>query len=74
MEEKVQANKHESYGTLTLISVVIPLIGVILGIVYLTKSDKLDRKLGEHLIAVGIFATIVWAIAYPYIMGGELAI
>lgn len=59
---KVLANEHEDYGKFTLLTFVIPMVGFILGIVYLTKPDQLDRKLGEHLIVVSILFSILWVI------------
>lgn len=57
---KVKANHHESYGTLTLLTIVIPFVGFILGIVYLTKDKKVDKKLGEHLLALSILFGAFW--------------
>lgn len=56
---KVRAADHESHGTMTLIAVLIPLAGLIVGIAYLTKDRAVDRKLGEHLLSVSILAGIV---------------
>src|ERR1035437_3675626 len=57
---KAKASQHESYGTFTLITAIIPFVGFILGIVYLTKDKKVDKKLGEHLIAWSILFSIIW--------------
>lgn len=57
-----KAKDHDSYGLFTLIAIVIPLIGFILSIAYLTKSDPLDKKLGEHLLAFSILCFILWSI------------
>lgn len=63
---KIKASDHDIYAVTTIVSLLIPLIGIILGAVYLSKETKVDRKLGEHLIAVGIFscliAGIIWSI------------
>ena len=61
-EGKIKANHHSSYGVFTLLSILMPLIGLILGVVYLTKNNKLDKKLGEHCIAVSIIFFILWAV------------
>lgn len=61
---KIKASQHESYGSYTLITLIIPIVGLILGIVFLTKSDKLDKKFGEHLVAFSILAGIVQAVLY----------
>ena len=36
-----------------------PAVGIILGIVYLTKEKPVDKKLGEHLIAFSILFGII---------------
>lgn len=57
---KVKAKDHESYGTFTILSIIIPLVGFILGIVYLTKDKKLDKKLGEHMVAISVLFGAFW--------------
>ena len=64
--EKAIASKHESYGTFTIISILLPFIGIILGIVYLTKDNKLDKKLGEHCLALGVLFSILAAGVYQF--------
>lgn len=65
---KVDATKHESYNTFTLITFLLPMVGLILGIVYLTRNDALERKLGEHLIAFSVLASILWGFLYAFFM------
>ena len=60
VDDPVKANQHESYKTFSIISIVIPLVGFILGIVYLTKDKKLDKKLGEHLLVLSIVFSFIW--------------
>lgn len=63
MTEKVvsiKANQHDSYTTYTLLAILIPVIGLLLGVVFMGKDDKTDRKLGEHLLAVSVLFMIVW--------------
>lgn len=57
--KKIKANQHESYGSFTLISVLIPLAGLIMGVIFLTKDTALEKKLGEHLLAVSVLASII---------------
>jgi len=61
---KIKASDHDIYGVTTIVSFLIPTVGIILGIVYLSKDTKVDRKLGEHLIAVGILSCIVASIIW----------
>lgn len=56
---EVIAKNHESYGTLTLVAFFIPIVGIIFGIVYLAKDKLIDKKLGEHLIAISILFIII---------------
>lgn len=59
---KIKASQNSNYGVFSLISILMPLIGLILGVIYLTKNNKLDRKLGEHSIAVSILFFVFWSI------------
>lgn len=61
---KVKAKDHESYGTFTILSIIIPLVGFILGVVYLTKDKKVDKKLGEHMVALSVLFGIFWWILF----------
>ena len=63
-QTKIKASDHDIYGVTTIVSLLIPTVGIILGIVYLSKNTKIDRKLGEHLIAVGILSCIVASIIW----------
>ena len=54
------AKDHHSYGTITAVSVLLPIIGLIVGIAYLTKDRPVDKKLGEHAIAVSILFMFIW--------------
>lgn len=58
--EKPKARHHSSYGAFTILAIIFPIIGLILGIVYLTKSNILDRKLGEHSLTLSIFFGLIW--------------
>lgn len=69
---KVKASSHESYNTLTLISFVFPMVGIILGIVFFAKDTKQDRKLGEHLIAISILFMIIWYFIWSLYVGMTL--
>lgn len=66
--KQIKANDHESYGTFTIIALLIAPVGFILGIIYLTKNEKVDRKLGEHLIAISVLASIVYAVLWSALM------
>lgn len=64
--KKPVASDHESYNTLSIIGFLMPIIGIVLGIVYLTKEKTLDRKLGEHLIAFSLLGSILWGFLIYY--------
>lgn len=59
-DNKIKVSKHSDYATVTIISAILPIIGIILGIVYLTKNSKADKKLGEHAIVGSILFSILW--------------
>jgi len=61
---KIKAKDHESYGTFTILSIIIPLVGFILGVVYLTKDKKVDKKLGEHMVALSVLFGMFWWILF----------
>jgi uncharacterized membrane protein YvbJ len=58
---RVRAKDHPSYGMMTLLSAIIPIIGIIVGIVHLTKNTAIDKKLGEHMVVVSLFVVFLWA-------------
>lgn len=62
--EEVTANQHENYSLFTILAIIFPLIGLILGIVYLSKNNKIDKKLGEHALAFSILFGIIWTFVY----------
>lgn len=62
--KKVKASDHESYNTFSVIGFLLPIIGIVLGLIYLTKNDRMDRKLGEHMVAFSILGFIFWGIAW----------
>ena len=64
--KKAKASDHDSYGTYTLISILLPVVGVILGIVYLAKDKQIDKKFGEHLLSISVLALILWGGALWY--------
>jgi len=58
-KNNVRAKQHPSYGTFTALGLLLPIIGIIIGIVYLTKKDLLDRKVGEHTIVMSIIGFVL---------------
>lgn len=71
--QQLQARNHESYGAFTVLAVLLPPVGIILGIIYLAKSDPLSRKLGEHTIAFAVFAAIIISILWYLFIPHQLA-
>lgn len=73
--KKIKARHHDSYVALTILSIILPLVGLIVGIVFMTKNTKLDHKLGEHLIALsilmGIIGIIFWGVVFAAIGSNE---
>lgn len=69
---KVKSSQHDSYNAYTLLSFLIPIIGVILGVAYMTKDSKLDKKFGEHVLAIGIISIIFWSSAGAFLFWHSL--
>lgn len=63
-QPKVRASDHDSYNMYSIVSFLLPLAGIIMGAIMLTKDEKIDKKLGEHAIVVSIFGFIVWGILW----------
>ncbi|MFA5080784.1 MAG: zinc ribbon domain-containing protein [Candidatus Paceibacterota bacterium] len=59
-----KVSQHSSYGTFTIIAILLPIVGIILGVVYLTKDNQIDKKLGEHTLATSILFMIIWPILW----------
>lgn len=70
--QKVKAREHPSYWTFTLLGLLLPLIGIIVGIVYLTKDKKLDKKLGEHTIAISVLGFLLYWIFLALVNRGPI--
>lgn len=58
-KKEMRAKDHPSYGTFTLLSLIIPIAGFIVGIVHMTKDNTLDKKVGEHAIAISVLGCIL---------------
>lgn len=56
-----KAKYHKDYRKLTFVAFILPIVGFIMGIVYFAKDGRLNKKLGEHLVASSIGFTILWA-------------
>ncbi len=62
MKDKVKANQHESYGTFTVLGLLIPFVGLIVGAVFMTKDNKLDRKVGEHTVVMSVIGYVLYSL------------
>lgn len=65
--QKPLAREHAQYGQFTVISIIVPLLGLILGVIFLSRKDPLDRKLGEHSLATSLVFGIVWTVVLGFI-------
>ena len=63
-DKKVKAKNHESYTNYTVISLIIPIVGIIMGAIYLTKETPLDKKFGEHLVVTAIMGGILASLIF----------
>lgn len=71
-KNSVHAKQHPSYWTFTVLGLIIPYIGIIVGIVYLTKPEPLDRKVGEHTIVMGILGLVFAWFLYGWIFSSGI--
>lgn len=62
------AADHESYWAYTIVSALLPVIGLILGIVCLVRPEPVDRKLGEHCLALSVVFAVVYALLFPVVV------
>lgn len=65
--KSAKARDHSSYGGFTALAIIAPVIGLIIGIIYLTKSEPVDRKVGEHTLALSILFGIIWFVVLSVI-------
>ncbi|MCX4698996.1 hypothetical protein [Streptomyces sp. NBC_01373] len=70
-KNKLRASQHEDHKKFTLIGALFPLVGVVLGILYLAKDGKLNKKLGEHTLAVSALSGIIWIFVLGSLGGGR---
>jgi hypothetical protein len=60
----VRAKNHPNYLAYTALSVGLPIVGVLVGIVCLVRPEPLERKLGEHVLAVALLFMIIYYFGY----------
>jgi hypothetical protein len=64
--KKIRATDHPAYWIYTLVCLVIPIVGLVLGIVGLSKSDALEKKLGEHALAFSLVLMVLYYWLYMF--------
>jgi uncharacterized membrane protein YvbJ len=67
-----KVRKHPSYNTFMLLSFIIPFCGFILGAIYMAKPSALERKLGEHIIGMGIMSLILYGAVYYFSISTQI--
>jgi len=63
-QRPVAARTHPEYIKYTILTVLIPILGIGFGIIYSVRNDPQDKKLGEHLLAFGILLSILYSVLY----------
>ena len=71
---KVHAKNHPEYTKYTIFTVLVPIVGLLLGVTYSAKDDPQDKKLGEHLLAFSILLSILYAVLYVFFFAGYVII
>ncbi len=63
--EAPRARNHPSYASGSILGFLLPFFfGLIYGVVYMTKPAPLDKKLGEHVVAVSILTMVLYGVAW----------
>lgn len=70
-EVKMENNKENPDGLLSVISLLIPLFGLIAGAIFITRPNEIDRKTGVcclswALVGIVLYIVIHWFIISPY--------
>jgi len=58
------AEQHDAFGTAVAVAVLIPPIGVLLGVFFWKSSDALDRALGRRTVLMSVGACGLWLAVY----------
>ena len=62
MSEQLTETGHPNEIAHTLIAIFLPIVGCIIGIVFMCKNAPCDRKLGSKTVAISLAYAIVWMI------------
>jgi len=65
---KIHAKDHPSYNSFSILALIIPLVGIIMGADFLTKETPLEKKLGEHLIIMAILGMVLGALIWTFVL------
>jgi hypothetical protein len=61
----VKLSTHPSYNAFLFLAFLLPLFGLIAGIVLMTKDGVLDKRVGEHTLVMSLVFGFFW-----FIFGG----
>ncbi|MCK5320258.1 hypothetical protein KAJ61_02615 [Candidatus Parcubacteria bacterium] len=56
--------KKGDYAKYIIIAILLPIIGIIMGIIFMTKHNQETKKMGESLLAWSIFIAIIEGILF----------
>ena len=73
-QQSVHANQHISYWSFSAIGLLLWPVGLIVGIVFLTKSTLLERKLGEHTIVMSVLGLVLGGVLSALMFGTHSAL
>ncbi len=57
---KLNVVEHSQYVFSIFLCMLLPIAGIIMGIVFLGKESPLDRKLGTHAILLSLACSVIW--------------
>jgi hypothetical protein len=49
---------------LLIVSFIIPIVGIILGVMYMTKPDEASQKFGRHALIAAVSAFVVFTLCF----------
>lgn len=62
----------EDYAKYIILGLLLPVVGIIIGIVYMAKPIKEEKKMGESVLCYSILFLILWSIGLSLFNAGVL--
>lgn len=59
-ETTPKLTSHKYFLTFEVLAIVLPIVGIVIGIAYLTKKGPLDKAVGKVVLITAIIAVVLW--------------